>query len=122
MPKKVNYEPYILYWRDRLTKEKPLNQERAKLMLKLARNCAGILKNEFVVKKVYLIGSVLYSEALNKWSDIDLVVEGLGPRKYFDVFSRLVQELPDEIRLDIIPYEDANQQLKKVILEEGVLL
>lgn len=113
---------HISGWERRLKVEKERRRRRAREGALAARKCACLLYEKYGVYKVYLIGSLLEPEAFHDRSDIDLVVEGLPPRFYFKALAELWRELPAGMKLDLIPFEDADPELRKRVLEEGVLL
>jgi len=74
------------------------------------------------VTKVYLFGSLRDPNTFHEKSDIDLVVEGLPPHLYFKALAELWRQLPPGIELDLIPFEDADPELRELVLKEGVSL
>ena len=94
--------------------------EKERLVL-LANECARILKDEFLVKKVTLIGS-LAKNSFHHQSDIDLMVEGLSPGLYIKALTELYDLLPPTVELDLIPYEDAFNSLKEKMIKEGKII
>ncbi len=94
--------------------------ERRRQALADAFAVAHFLKEE-TGARVYGIGSLFDPDRpFGSLSDIDLVVEGVPKRDYFDVSGR-AQELTD-ITLDIIPLEDANDLIREIVRERGVPL
>jgi len=90
-------------------------------LITLARECAGILKEKYKVKRVFLIGSLVRGHFHDR-SDIDLVVEGLQPEVYIKALTDLYDHLPAGVELNLIPFEDAFESLKKRAVTEGELL
>jgi len=87
----------------------------------LAEKAAEILKNDFGVKRVYLIGS-LAKGYVHERSDIDIVVEGLSPPLYIKALTQIYDILPPGVELNLIPFEDAFETLKEKTLREGMLI
>ena len=56
------------------------------------------------VTEVYLIGSLLRPHGFNQYSDIDIVVKGMPPEAYFQIFGELEDLLHTE-HLDLIEME-----------------
>lgn len=115
-------EEYISAWRDRLKSDEEARLSLRQSAMEAAREAAGVLVNEFGAVRVYLIGSVLSSRDFMERSDIDLVVIGLPPQKYFSALSRIWGRLPKGLQLDLIPFEDADDCLKEKTMSEGELL
>ena len=94
---------------------------RRRELRKTAERCAWVLKNKYKVKKVFLIGS-LVKGFIHERSDIDLVVEGLSSDLYIKALTDLWDLLPAGVELNLIPYEDAFENLKEETLKEGELI
>ena len=88
---------------------------------KLALKCANVLRKNYEVKRVFLIGSVIKGQIHAK-SDIDIVVEGLNPDKYIKALTELYDILLPGVELNLIPFEDAYESLKKKAVQEGEIL
>lgn len=96
-------------------------KNRKEILLDLAYNCAGILKEKYNAKRVFLIGSLVHG-FIHEKSDIDLVVEGLAPELYMKALTELWDILPAGVELNLIPYEDAFPSLKEKAVKEGELV
>ncbi len=88
---------------------------------KTAERCVWVLKDKYKVKKVFLIGS-LVTGFIHERSDIDLVVEGLSSDLYMKALTDLWDLLPTGVELNLIPYEDAFENLKEETLKKGELI
>ncbi|ODS39207.1 MAG: hypothetical protein A7316_06180 [Candidatus Altiarchaeales archaeon WOR_SM1_86-2] len=88
---------------------------------KLALKCAEVLRNNYNVRRVFLIGSVVKGHIHAK-SDIDLVVEGLDPEMYIKALTELYDLLLPGVELNLIPFEDAYESLKKKTIQEGEII
>ena len=86
-----------------------------------AKNCIGLLKDKYKVKRIFLIGS-LVKGYIHERSDIDLVVEGLPPEFYMKALTDLWDILPADVELNLIPFEDAFESLKEKAEKEGKLV
>lgn len=95
--------------------------DRREQLRKTAEICARILIENYNVKKVYLIGS-LVNGIVHEGSDIDLVVEGLSPDLYMKALTELWDYMPEGTELNVIPIEDAFESLKEKVLNEGELV
>lgn len=116
------YAKYITAWEKRDRREQEELQSRAEQAGKAARRCAQLLAERYQIKRVWLIGSLLQRESFHNRSDIDLAVEGLAERKYFDALVKLYQMIPPGLELDLITLETAQPALRKHILATGRLL
>ena len=87
----------------------------------LARRAATLLKEEYGVKRVVLIGSLASGKGFHQRSDIDLVVWGLDEKKYYQAVGRL-QGLNPEFEVDLIEAENAPPNILIVIEREGISL
>jgi|LSQX01.3.fsa_nt_gb predicted nucleotidyltransferase len=94
--------------------------ERDKL-LSCVRELAGILKRRFGVQKVVLFGSLASRQFFTADSDIDLGIEGVNLKEYWDVW-KFAEEFIGDRRVDIIDLETAPESLKSVIKQFGVEL
>lgn len=84
-----------------------------------AERLAGALKNSYGCRNVYLIGSLARGE-FEEDSDIDLVVEGLDPARFFHVCGEITAS--SGFPVDLIPYEDAGELVKDRVRSEGKVL
>lgn len=96
-------------------------EKRKEIYLEKARECTSFLEKKYNVKRVYVIGSLVKGKFHDR-SDIDLVVEGLAPRLYIDVLTDLYDLLLPGMELNLIPFEDAFDSLKRRTIREGRLL
>ncbi|MEO0248161.1 MAG: nucleotidyltransferase domain-containing protein [candidate division WOR-3 bacterium] len=113
-------EPTYFVWK-RLEEERH-RQTRLAQARQAAWECAHRLYETYGVQRVYLIGSVARGTFFHERSDIDLVVEGLPPQRYFQALADLWRRLPPGMELDLIPLEDAHPELRALVLQEGVVL
>ena len=95
--------------------------DKRKELKKLARKCAEMLKTNYKVKRIFLIGSLSKGYVHDK-SDIDIVVEGLKPELYIKVLTELYDLLPAGVELNLIPFEDSYDSLKEKTLHEGEII
>ena len=90
-------------------------------LIESAYRCAKVLKEKYGVKKVFLIGSLVYGTVHDR-SDIDLVVEGLAPEQYVKALVDLSDMLQWDVEINLIPFEDAFESLKEKTLKKGKLI
>ena len=89
-----------------------------KKALAVAARAALLLKDEFGVKKVVVLGSLLQPHLFHSHSDVDLAVWGLTGRNYYRAVG-LLQSLDPEIQVDLIAFEQASSSIQETILREG---
>lgn len=88
----------------------------------LAQTCAKELVEAHGAESVCLIGSLTEKEGIHNRSDIDLVVRGLAPERYYRALADCYKHLEGRFELDVIPYEEANDRIRKHVRQEGILL
>jgi predicted nucleotidyltransferase len=85
-----------------------------------ARLIAVMLREEYIVERVILFGS-LAEGSIRGGSDIDLAVTGADMERYIDMYwdaSELARPFP----LDLVPLETASPALRNNIQGSGVEL
>ncbi len=85
----------------------------------IAKSSAEILKKQFGVKRVVLFGSMLESENLSPYSDIDLAVWGLSPNALFRAGATI--EKGHDFKIDLVEAEKAKPYIKQAI-DKGIEL
>jgi len=88
-------------------------------LLRRVRKAAALLKAKFGVKRVILIGSLAHGSWFAQESDVDIAVEGLPSRWYWDAWKILEDEIADRL-VDLIDFESAAEPLKKSINRSGI--
>ena len=117
------YGDYIKGFRRRLAKERAYRSELRTDALKTAKYAARVLVEEFHVHKVYLFGSILREDDyFNEKSDIDLAVQGLPEKIYFQAARRLDESFPNRFEFDLVIMESCPESLRQHILQGGIIL
>jgi predicted nucleotidyltransferase len=116
------YDVYIEYWKQHIHDDDHQSEETLRRLRGLAEKCSKVLVEKFGATKVYLIGSLAREVGVHEDSDIDLVVEGLRPESYFSTLAYLHREILRGVKMDLIPFEDAFDSVKREVKEEGILL
>jgi uncharacterized protein len=116
------FQEYIEAWRERLAKQDRARQVRTQHLRRIARSCAQRLVQDFGARKVYLFGSLLVEDLVHDRSDIDLAVEGLEGKQYFEALREVWTLLPAGVELDLVLLERAWPGLAERVRKEGVLL
>lgn len=78
-----------------------------------------ILINEFHPKRIILHGSLAYGDDIRPFSDIDLIVEGLGDN-YLKAGGRLIDTLGECI--DLKPLEMLEKDFRDYVLQTGKII
>jgi predicted nucleotidyltransferase len=87
----------------------------------LGKKVAQMLKEKYKVKRIFLIGS-LVKGYVHEGSDIDLVVEGLPPELYMDALVDANDLVDRKVEVNLIPWENAFESLRKKALRAGELI
>jgi predicted nucleotidyltransferase len=99
----------------------PVDQvEREKLLVRI-RKAAEVLKGRFGATKVVLFGSLAYPEWFTEDSDVDLVVEGLEGKDYWEAW-RVTEEIVGDRLVDFIEMETVGESLRQAVHRSGVEL
>ncbi len=113
-------KPYVEGWRKRHAEAAALMAERKHLAMQDAKRIAQFLRSTHGCTKIIGIGSTFNQKDFTEHSDIDLVVYGLPPGKYFTICGE-VRELAS-CEVDLIPGEKARPLVLERVAEEGVEL
>jgi uncharacterized protein len=105
--------------RRRFEAEEDARRERLDALRDAARRCARVLVERFGVRRVLLFGSVADGHAGPR-SDLDLAVEGLDPRHYFEALGQLALVTPFDV--DLVLLEEAPDSLRERIAAYGACL
>ena len=112
------------YWlaaQARTNRKIKLLAERKDRAWHLAHRAATLLKEEYGVKRVVLIGSLASGKGFHPRSDIDLVIWEPDEKKYYQAVGKLLGLHP-AFEIDLIDPEYASPNLSSVIEQDGVSL
>jgi uncharacterized protein len=84
------------------------------------KKAVDILIKKYRVRKIILIGSLVDKTRFGFHSDIDLCVEGLPDKRYFEATGEMLLKA-DEFDIDIIPFESLTPD-KRELVEKGEIL
>lgn len=87
----------------------------------VAHQAAALLKTQFGARRVILFGSVAQGRLFHRDSDIDLAVEGIPVRDFWQAWSAL-DTIADEFEIDLLDIETASSRLMAALEQEGVEL
>ena len=99
----------------RRTRFAPGNRERAQAD---ARRIAAFLRDQGASRVVGIGSAFAPQRRFTKRSDIDLMVEGLPPRRFFPASARAADMT--EFELDLTPAESAADYMRRAVDDEGV--
>lgn len=109
-------------WQKRAAKEKEAQLGRRRDALAKARLAARLLQDKYRVKRVYLYGSLAWSEYFTPHSDIDLLVEGFTAKDlYWRMWSE-VEAITAPFPPSIVLAEDAMPGLLAEVHRKGIEL
>lgn len=115
------WKPFLEAARRRQPVRVDLAHPERQRLLSLARQVAAALKARFGVKRVILFGSLAHEAWFAPDSDVDLVVEGLADKYYWEAW-RLAEEIIGDRPVDFIELETAGDSLRRAIERYGVEL
>lgn len=95
-------------------------QERDRL-LERVREAAEALRKRYMVRRVVLFGSLAHAAWYMHDSDVDLAVEGLAAKDYWQAW-KLVEDIVQERQVDLIEIELVSDSLRRSIERHGVEL
>lgn len=104
--------------RPELTPEE--KRERKQLLARI-QEVATVLKSRFAVRRAVLFGSLAHTSWYTPGSDVDLAVEGLDTKEYWQAW-KLAEEIIGDHPVDFIEVETATESLKQAIKRYGVEL
>ena len=99
----------------------PEEQRERDRLLARARELAKMLKGQFGVRKVVLFGSLAQMSWFTPGSDVDLAVEGLETRKYWQAW-KLAEDIIADCPVDFVEIESVSDSLRRAIDRYGVEL
>jgi predicted nucleotidyltransferase len=94
-------------------------ERRADRLREGARRAARRLGEQLGARRVWLFGSLAWG-APHESSDVDLLVEGLGPDAWSTALRIAEEEVPSPV--DVVRAEDCEPGLVARVRREGVLL
>lgn len=99
----------------------PEEQQERDLLLARARELAKLLKRQFGVQKVVLFGSLARMSWFTPGSDVDMAVEGLETKKYWQAW-KLAEDIIADRPVDFVEIESVSDSLKRAIDRYGMEL
>jgi predicted nucleotidyltransferase len=91
---------------------------RRRRAMSAARKAAKLLKGEFGAREVILFGSLAARVGFTRWSDIDLLSQGIPSEHYLTAMDTVLH-LDPEFKIDLIELETCSPVMLKSIKEDG---
>jgi len=88
-------------------------------LLTRVREVAAVLRTRFGARRVVLFGSLAHAVWFARDSDIDLAVEGVAPRLYWEAWRVVEASIPDR-PVDLVELETAGEGLRRAIDRYGL--
>lgn len=114
-------EVYKATARRRWQRERRQRAEREERARWLARQAAGLLRDEYQVSDARLFGSLLHPGRFTLHSDIDLAAWGLTADNWLKA-SAAVRALSDDIEINLVDVTTCSPSLRATIEREGIPL
>lgn len=99
----------------------PEEQQVRDQLLARARTAAAMLKARFAARRVLLFGSLAHTAWFVTDSDVDMAVEGLASRDYWEAW-RMVEGIIRDRPVDLVEIETVRESLQQAIERYGVEL
>ena len=91
------------------------------LLLNRIREAARRLKEKFSARKVILFGSMAHGLWYNRYADVDIAVEGLSDRYFWEAWN-LLETIIGDRTVDLVEIEKAGELLRGTIQKQGIEL
>jgi len=98
-----------------------VDEQQRRWLLDRARQVADLLKRRFGAQRVLLFGSLAHAAWFMPDSDVDLVVEGIAPDRYWEAWRVAEEVIPDR-PVDLIDMATATAPLRQAIERYGIPL
>lgn len=111
--KEINIETILREREENISRLKTEAMEEAKRL-------ANLLRESYVFERLYLFGSTVKDKRYSKNSDIDMAVRGMSEDVYLKAYAFLIRN--STFNIDLKPWEDMTDSIKRNIEREGILL
>lgn len=98
-----------------------LLERRHKRAMRIARQAAALLRNEFDAQNVVVFGSLAIPGNFTLWSDIDLAVFGVPDDRFYAAVAAITG-LSAEFKVDLVDAETCKTSLRDAIDRDGIAL
>jgi predicted nucleotidyltransferase len=114
-------EQYRRTARRREAEQRQAMVQRREVAWTVARRAASLLKEQFGATQVVVYGSLAHGAWFNARSDIDLMVVGIPPDKFWRAWAELDQ-VSGGFEIELVTETELTESLRKMIQREGVEL
>jgi predicted nucleotidyltransferase len=101
-----------------IAQEKTMKEEAMERAGKIAK----FLKDKYAIKKVYLYGSLSREGPFDKYSDIDLFIDGWNEDLNYWTMYIEVEKIAMPFAVSVITEKEITSELKEKILKEGKII
>jgi predicted nucleotidyltransferase len=119
LPEKMEAYRRTAHLRERQLEQAALQRREAAWVV--ARQAASLLKERFEAKRVIAFGSLAHGAWFSAQSDIDLLVEGIAPEKFWQAWCAL-DPISGGFEIELVAAEEATSRLREIVDREGVTL
>ncbi len=105
--------------RRREAEQKQAMVKRRESAWAVARQAAILLKEQFGATRVFAFGSLVHGAWFHARSDIDLMVVGIPPEKFWQAWAALDQ-ISSGFEVELVSENELTDSLRTVIQQEGV--
>ena len=113
-------EEYARGWEKKIQKKEAARRKRVRHAREKAEAIAELAFDSYRVDEVWIFGS-LARKKMRKNSDLDLMISGLSPEKYWSFLTE-AEKIASPFKIDIVLKEEASRAFKKRVRREGVKL
>jgi predicted nucleotidyltransferase len=110
----------MVFFEETVSRISSVRHQKYLKALSVLKKVTGILIKKYHVKRIILIGSLANQRRFGFHSDIDLCVEGLSDKLYFQAVGELLLA-SEEFDIDVIPMESVTRN-KRNSIEKGIIL
>ena len=104
--------------RRREAEQKQAMVKRRESAWTVARQAAILLKEQFGATRVVAFGSLVHGAWFHARSDIDLMVVGIRPEKFWQAWAALDQ-ISNGFEIDLVAEGELTESLRSMIEQEG---
>lgn len=115
------FSEYMPHIRRRWQEEQAGWERRRQQAWGLARLAAQLLRQRYSAVTILAFGSLVHTGPYDTRSDIDLAVKGIPATDFFRVYGEILS-LSSDFSIDLVDLADCSEDLRQVILREGVVL
>lgn len=116
---KKTTQQHHIEWLRQLATQHRSSEKRLAYAWEIARKAAQLLRERYGISRVRVFGSLLHPAYFHSKSDIDLAVEGLLIRDYWDALADVLF-LDDQLTIDLVDPDTCSPDVWARVEKEGV--